>query len=141
MPVLPPATALPDAAIAGSAGVMAMFAILLVVTLATHGLRAFWPIVTLAALAIVNNALLLTDHLATRGVLAIVSSGLVIWVCVDRIRNEPHSLRALLGAKESDWSRERHDLKGLAAGLRGENELLRDRLASIGGSTLDIPRF
>lgn len=118
--------ALPDEVLVAGGYRIALYALVALVALAAHQWR-HWPILAASLLAIASNAALLTGHLSLSGLIGVVVVSLTAWIFIVHMRTDRHTMKVLLAAKESDWSKERHDLLSELYAAQGTAKWLRDK--------------
>lgn len=94
--------------------------------------RRDWPVAAALVFVAASNVALLLGELGWSGVLGVPFAGLTAWVFVRSMRESPEALKAMLAAKESAWSRERHDLKQDLAVERARADVLQRGLEAPG---------
>lgn len=86
-----------------------------------------WRVLTACILALASNAALLAGHLSLSGLVGAPFVAVTAWIFIDHIRSDPHLMKSWLGAKESEWSKERHDLLSELAAAKGMARFLRSK--------------
>lgn len=72
--------------------------------------RRHWPIGLACALAIAANVCILLELQKVQGGVGVFFAGVTAWIYIDRMRNDPHTVRSQWGVESAKWSHERHDL-------------------------------
>ena len=108
---------IPDEAIFASGARIVIYGLVL---LAGWRMRKLyhWPIGAAIVCAIASNIFLIEGMLSWSGLVAMPFAGLNAYIYLKVMREDPSTLKALLGAKEAQWSRERHDLREEVAVLQ-----------------------
>lgn len=120
-------------------GRMAIFAIVLVAGWRVRRRREHWPVFAAVAFVLAANVALLAGDLLLSGVLGVPFAGLTAWVFVRSMTSRPDAIAAMLAAKESAWSRERHDLRHDLAVERGRSDLLQREIDAQRAARRDGP--
>lgn len=76
-----------------------------------------WPILVACWLALGANIVLISHNPLVAGLVALPAAALNAYIFIERMSQDPHTLRILLGSKEAAWARERHDLRNELAAL------------------------
>ena len=88
--------------------------------------RAYhWPVGLAIVFAYAANIALLRGDLFLSGMLGIPFAALNAWIYVSYMRNDVTVLKAHIGAKEAEWSTQRHDLINQLRAAEGREAQLR----------------
>lgn len=90
-----------------------------------------WPIGIACLTGIGSNIAFLYGDLRASAVLAVPYIGLVGWVFIRKMQDDPVLMRHLLARKEAEWSKERHDLIGEQATLQARLDYCERQLAEL----------
>lgn len=98
------------------------------------------PLVALAACGgLAATTARLYGDITINGYIGVPLTALIGWLLVNGMRKDHRALGALLGAREAEWSKQRHELVGDLGRARLEAQVLRARLDHHNISNDDIP--
>lgn len=79
-----------------------------------------WPIGVACSLGIILGIAAATGQTTTARVASVLLAAVNAYIYIDRMRNDPMTLRRLLASKEAEWSEERHELINDRAALKAQ---------------------